>query len=110
VLKEITHDTRATFKSMCYDDICCSNVDYMWGLLKSLTWYQWQCESANESFRCPSTSPYGIHTQSPCVDQRRDLPHHYPYYPHVMCSYCRSFDHDVTHCTCYDVSNESFVT
>jgi len=46
----------------------------------------------------PYPLPYGLHAQSPCVDQLRDLCHHHSYYPHVGCSYCQSFDHDMNYC------------
>jgi len=42
-----------------------------------------------------SLPPHNLHTQSPRVDQFRDVCDHHYSYPHDVCSYCQSFDHDV---------------
>ena len=107
-LEGITHETPTTLESICYNRMCYLNVDYIWDLFESLTWYQQRFESANESFMFPSSLPYGLYAQSLCVDQLRDLCHHHPSYAHVLCSYCQSFDHDVNYYPYYDVFNESF--
>jgi len=78
------HETQAILESMCYDGMGYSNVDDMWDLFESLAWYQWQCESARDSF------------------------HHYSSYSHVMCSYCQSFNHDVNSYAYYDVFDECY--
>ena len=98
VLEGITHETQATLESMCYGGLCSLNVDDMWDLFESLASYQWKCECASESFMYPSPPPYDLHTQSSCVDQFRDAYDHGSSYPHDVCSYCQSFDHDVDSC------------
>jgi len=84
VLEGITHETQATRESMCYGSLCYLTIDDMWDLFESLARHQWQ------------------------FDDVRDPYHHYPSYPHVLCSYYRSFDHDVHLCPYYDVSNECY--
>jgi len=74
-----TYETRAILESMCYGGMCYLNVDDMWDLFESLASYQWQCESARDSFR------------------------HYHFDPQVMCSYGQSFDRDVSSHPYYDV-------
>jgi len=98
VLEGITYETRAILESMCYGGLCSLIVDDMWDLFEHLASYQWQCKSANESFVCPSPPPYGFHPQSSCVDQLKHLCHHYYSYPHVICSYCQSFDCEQQKC------------
>jgi len=48
LLERITHETRATLKSMCYGGLCSLNVDNRWDFFESLASYQWQCECASE--------------------------------------------------------------
>ena len=50
---------------------------------------------ASESFICLSPRPYDLRPKSPCVDQFKDVGDHHLSYPHVVCSFCKSFDHDV---------------
>ena len=64
---------------------------------------QWQCESAGESFLCLAPPSYILHAHSPCLDEQGDLCHHHSYYPHVVCSYCQCFGHDVNSYPYYDV-------
>ena len=80
----------------------------MWHFFNSLAWYQWPYESASESFVYPSPVLYGLHAQPPCVDQFRDPYHHHCSYPHVMRSYCQSFDHDTNSYPYYDVFDECY--
>jgi len=75
VLEGVVNETRATFESMCYGCMCYLNVDDIWGLFKSLSWYQWKYERADESFVCCCPFPYGFHAYSPCVVQFRDSFH-----------------------------------
>ena len=56
----------------------------------------------------PSPPPYDLHAQSLCVDQFRDAYDHDFTYPHDVCSYCQSFDHDVNSCPYYNISNKSY--
>ena len=93
---------------MYYVGLCSLNVDDIWDLFESLASYQWQCECANESFMCPSLLPYDLHAQSPCVDQLRDVCDHRASHPHIMCSYCQSFDQDVNSYPYYDVYDEAY--
>jgi len=95
-------------KSMCYGGLCYLNVDDIWNLFESLASYQWQCDYASESFVCPSPPPYDLHLQSPCFDQFRDGCDHHCFYPHDVCSYFQSFDHDVNFCPYYDVSDKAY--
>jgi len=57
MLEGITHETRATLKSMCYGGLCSLNADDMWDLFESLASYQWHCEFASEALVCPSPPP-----------------------------------------------------
>ena len=41
-----THETRATFESICYSGICSLDVHDMWELFKSLASCQLQCDCA----------------------------------------------------------------
>ena len=84
VLEGITHETRATLESMCYGGLCSLDVDDMWDLFESLAWHQWQSNDARDQF------------------------HHCSSYPHVLCSFCQSSDHDVHSCPYYDVSDECY--
>jgi len=77
-------------------------------LFESLASYQCHCECACESFVCPSLPPYDLHTQSACVDQFRDVCDHHSSYPLDVCSYCQSFDHDVSSCPYNDVFDEAY--
>jgi len=56
----------------------------------------------------PSPPPYNLHAQSSCVDQSRDAYDHDSSYPHDVCSYCQSFNHDGNSCLYYDASDESY--
>jgi len=80
---------------MCCGSLCSLNVDDMWDLFKSLAFYQWQCVYARKSFVCYSPPPYDLHAQSPYIYQLRDICDHHFSYPHDVCFYCQSFDHDV---------------
>jgi len=51
---------------------------------------------------------YGLHAQSPRVDQFKDLCHHDSSFPLGVCSCCQSFDHDMNSCPYYDVSDELY--
>jgi len=51
-------------------------------LFESLAWHQWQSNDARD----------------PC--------HHCSSDPHVLCSFCQSFDYDVHSCPYYDISDE----
>jgi len=84
VLEEITPETQAILESMCYGGLCSLHVDGVWDLFESLAWHQWQ------------------------YDDDRDPYHHYSSYPHALCSFCQSFDHDVNTCPYYDVFNECY--
>ena len=84
------------------------NVDDIWDLFESLTWYQLQWERASESFMCPSRLLYGLHTQSSYVNQPRVSYHHDSYYPHVVCSNFQSFDHDANSCPYYDIFDKCY--
>ena len=86
--------------------MCSLNVDDMWHLFESLAQYQWQCESANESFVSPI--PYGLHAQSLNVDRFRDLYHHQSSFVHVAFSHCQSFDYDGNLCPYYDIFDEFY--
>jgi len=77
VLQWITHDTRTILESMCYGAMCYLSVDDIWDLFESLPWHQWQYEYASESSVCPFPSPYDLHTQSPCIDQFKDVCDHH---------------------------------
>ena len=87
--------TRAILEFIFYGGLCSLHVDKMWDSFESLASYQWQCECASESFVCFSPPPYGLHFQSLCVDQLKDLCHHHSSCHLHVCSYCQSFDHDV---------------
>jgi len=93
---------------MRYAGLYSLNVDDMCALFESLASDQWQCECANESFVCPSPPPYDLHAQSPCIDQFKDGCDHHSSYPHDVCSYCQSCDHDVNFYPYYDVSNATY--
>ena len=90
---------------MSYGGLCTFDVNDMWGLFESLAWYQWQHESASESFVCRSPIPYGLHSQSPCADQFGDSFHYHPSYSPIM---CQSFDHYVNSCPYSDISDELY--
>jgi len=107
LLERITYESQETLESMCYGGMCYLSVDDMWDLFESLASYQWHYEYASESFICPFPPPYDFHAQSLCIDQVRDLYDHHSSFPHVVCSYCQSFDHDVNYCPYYDVFDES---
>jgi len=79
VLEGITPETRAILESICYGGLGSLDVDDMWDLFESLTWHQWQLNDA------------------------RDRYHHHFSYPHVLCSFFQSLDHDVNSCPYYDV-------
>jgi len=83
MLEGMTHETRATIESMYYA-MCYSTIDDMWDLFESLAWHQWKLVDA------------------------RALYHRYHSYPHVLCSYCQSFDHNVHLCPYYDISDECY--
>ena len=91
---------------MCYGGICSLNVDDMCDLFESLAYNQ--CDSASECFVCLSLLPYGLHAQSPCVDQFRDAYHRHFSYSHVIYSYCQCFDHDMNSCPYYDGFDECY--
>ena len=55
-----------------------------------------------------SLPPHNLHTQSPRVDQFRDVCDHHSSYSHDVCSYCQSFNHDMISCPYYDISDESY--
>jgi len=57
---------------------------------------------------CPFPHPYDLHAQSPYIDQLRDVCDHHSSYPHILCSYCQSFDHDVNSYPYYDVFDEAY--
>jgi len=59
------------------------------------------------SLLCALTYPLWFAHSTFRVDQLKDRYHHYSY-PHVVCSYCQSFDHDMNFCPYYDVSSESY--
>jgi len=88
--------------------MCSLDIDDMWDLFESLASYQWQYECTSESFVCLSQLLYYLHTQSPCIDQFKDSYNHHSSYPHVVCSHCQSFEHEVNSCLYYDISNESY--
>jgi len=44
VLERIKYETQVIFESMCSGSMCYLNIDDMWDLIESLTWYQWQCK------------------------------------------------------------------
>ena len=73
VLKGIKHETQVTLESICYRGLCFLNVDDMWNFFESLASYQWHYEYANQSFMCPFPPPYDLQSQSPWVDQSRDV-------------------------------------
>ena len=102
-LEGITHDTRGTLESMCYGDMYYLSVHDIRNLFESLASYQWQYDSASESFVWPSPPPYGSYAHSTGVYQLRNLSHHDSSYALRVCSYCQSFDHDV-HIDVYDES------
>jgi len=108
VLEGIIHETRATLECMCCGGFSSLNVYDMWNLFESLAFYQWQYKCASESFMYPSPPPYDLHAQSPCVYQFRDAYDHDSSYPHDVCSYCQSFNHDANFCPYYDISDESY--
>jgi len=109
LLDEITYKTQAIRKLMCYGGLCSLNVNDMWNLFESLDCYQWQCECANESLVCPSQPLHVLYAQSPSIDKFKDFCNHHSSYPHVVCCYCQSFDHDVNSYPYYDVYDESYV-
>jgi len=80
----------------------------MLDLFESLASYQWHCECASESFVYPSSPPYDLHAQSPCVCQFRDACDRYSSYPNDICSCCQSSNYDVNSLPYYDVSNEAY--
>jgi len=51
----------------------------------------------------PSPPLYDLHSQSPCLHKVRDVCGHHSSYPHVVCSYFQSFDHDVNSCPDCDI-------
>ena len=89
--------------------LCDLSLDVMWNFFEYLAWQQWQSENASESFVCPSSDPYDLHLQSPCVDHFR-----YSYHPHfsysdVARSNYQSSDPDVNSCPFYMFSDDGFV-
>jgi len=68
-LEQIKNETRAIFECMCYGGICSLNVADTWEFFESVAPYQWHCECTSESFVDLCPPPYGLHAQSPYVDQ-----------------------------------------
>ena len=80
VLEGITPETQAIFESMCYGGLRSLADDDMWDLFESIAWHQWQSDDARDPYHDCSS------------------------YPHVLCSFRQSFDHNVNFRPYYDVS------
>ena len=94
---------------MCYGGLCSLDIDDMWDLFKSFASYQWQCESTSESFAYSFPPPYGLHAQSPCIDQLKDLCHHYSSYLHVACFFANLLTMMWIFFPYYDIFDKSYV-
>jgi len=60
------------------------------------------------SLLCALPTSYDLHSQSPCVDQFKEVCDHHSSYCRDVCSYYQTFDHDVNSYPYYDIYDELY--